>query len=139
MDYAETLTKKRLIGVLSGEESDILPDEDYQGGGSFVYCELAKLNQNYADRIQDAADDDTLAAIWEEMKMTGFISYKVNPSDIDTSAEEFVSLSLDDKKKLLMELLDNNHLYVNYCDMEDETFGISEADKAFTKSFYGEV
>ena len=35
-------------------------------------------------------------------------------------------------------LLDKNLLYVNYCDIDDQEFGISEADKAFTKSFYGD-
>lgn len=70
---------------------------------------------------------------------TGFISYKVNPKDIDTASEDFTALSLNDKKTLLMELLDKNQLYINYCDMEDETFAVSEEDKAFTKSFYGEV
>ena len=73
------------------------------------------------------------------MQKSGFISYKINPKDIDTTSEDFTALSLDDKKKLLMELLDKNQLYVNYCDIDDETFEISEEDKAFTKSFYGEV
>ena len=74
----------------------------------------------------------------EEIIKTGFISYKINPSDIDTSADDFKALSLDDKKRLLMELIDKNQLYVNYCDIDDETFDISAEDKAFTKSFYGE-
>lgn len=38
-----------------------------------------------------------------------------------------------------MELLDKNLLYVNYCDIDDEEYGISAEDKAFTRSFYGEV
>lgn len=138
MNYADTITKARLRGVLAGAENDILPDEDYLGGGSFIYCELSELNQKYADRIQVAVDDDTLVHIWEEMKKTGFISSKIDPKKIDTEADDFKSLSLDDKKKLLMELLDLNQLYVNYCDIDDESFGISDADKAFTKSFYGE-
>jgi len=37
-----------------------------------------------------------------------------------------------------MELLDQNLLYVNYCDIDDEEYKISDEDKAFTKSFYGE-
>ena len=37
-----------------------------------------------------------------------------------------------------MELLDLNQLYINYCDIDDETFGVSDGDKAFTKSFYGD-
>lgn len=36
----------------------------------------------------------------------------------------------------LIELLDKNQLYVNYDDIDDEEFNISESDKEFTKSFY---
>ena len=129
---------RRLCKVMDGEQSGVSSRNNWQGGGSFVYCELAKLNQNYADRIQGATDNETLAEIWEEMKETGFISYKVNPKEIDTNSEEFSDLSFADKQRLLMELLDKNQLYINYCDIDDETFGVSEADKKFTKSFYGE-
>ncbi len=73
------------------------------------------------------------------MLATGFISSKVNPKDIDSSRSEFVELSLENQKQLLMELLDKNLLYVNYCDIDDEEFNISDDDKAFTHSFYGEV
>jgi adenine-specific DNA-methyltransferase len=51
----------------------------------------------------------------------------------------FPDLSLEDQKRFLMALLDKNQLYVNYCDMEDETFAVAEEDKAFTNSFYGEM
>ncbi len=139
MDYIETVSIPRLIKVIQGEQTGISKDVSWHGGGSFVYCELAKSNQKFVDEIQDAKDSETLSRIWGEIKKTGFISYKVNPKDIDTDAKEFRELSLENQKRLLMELLDKNQLYVNYCDMEDETFGISEDDKAFTKSFYGEV
>lgn len=72
------------------------------------------------------------------MIKSGFISCKVNPADIDETASDFEALSIDDQKRFLMELLDKNLLYVNYCDMDDEDFGISYADKAFTRSFYKE-
>ena len=107
--------------------------------GSFVYCELAKLNQKYVDDIQAASNDAEIVTIWQDILKTGFISCKVNPKDIDLGDADFTELSLSDKKRFLMEMLDKNQLYVNYCDIEDETFAISEEDKAFTKSFYGEV
>lgn len=72
------------------------------------------------------------------MKKIGFISYKVNPAAIDEAADDFIKLTLSDKKRFLAEILDKNLLYVNKCDMDDAEYGISEADKAFTKSFYGE-
>lgn len=140
MDGQIDIQMDRLSKTVSGEDRGTLAISlNWQGGGSFVYCELAKLNQNYADRIQAANDDNALVQVWTEMQETGFISSNINPKDIDTEADDFKALSLDDKKKLLMELLDLNQLYINYCDIDDETFAVSDADKAFTKSFYGEV
>lgn len=138
MDYIERLAVARLDKVIEGEQGGVSADVKWSGGGSFVYCELAKLNQNLVDRIEIAVDDTELISIWNDMLATGFISCKINPKDIDLEDVEFTELSLDDKKRFLMELLDKNQLYINYCDMEDETFAVSEEDKAFTNSFYGE-
>lgn len=139
MDYIKTFIIERLKKVIEGEQGGISKVINWHGGGSFVYCELAKLNQAVVEQIEAAEDDKTLLAIWDKMKETGFISYKVNPSDIDAAAKDFLSLSLDDKKRFLMELLDKNLLYVNYCDMDDAEYAISDTDKAFTKNFYREA
>ena len=137
MDYIEDIAVERMKKVLEGEQGGISHAVNWYGGGSFVYCELAKLNQNYIERIEKAKDEE-LIPIWEEIKKTGFISYKVNPKDIDENIEDFKALSSENKKRLLMELLDKNQLYINYCDIDDESYAVSDADKAFTKSFYGE-
>ncbi len=139
MDYIETLAVERLCKVISGEDGGISKLVNWKGGGSFIYFELSKLNKNYAESIESAQDDTALISIYAELLKTGFISSNVNTKEINPESEDFVSLSIDDKKRLLMELLDKNQLYVNYCDIDDETFGISEEDKAFTRSFYGEV
>lgn len=139
LDYGNDDCTVRLANVIKGEQGGISKYVNWQGGGSFIYCELAKLNQNFVDAIEKATTDDELSKLYANILETDFISYKVNPKDIDTNSEDFIKLSIDDKKKLLMELLDNNQLYVNYCDIDDETYKISEEDKAFTKSFYGEI
>lgn len=139
MDYIEDITLDRLQKVINGDSSGISGDVNWQGGGSFVYCELAKANQNFVDEIQTATTVDEIKDIYNRIIETGFISSKVNPKDIDDNADDFYSLSIDDQKRFLMELLDKNLLYVNYCDIDDEEYGISAEDKAFTRSFYGEV
>ncbi len=136
MDYINYVAVERLKKVINGEQFGVSKDVNWQGGGSFVYCELAKLNQNFVDEIEKATTDEEVTKLYADILETGFISYKVNPTDIDTNSEDFIKLSIDDKKKLLMELLDKNQLYVNYCDIDDKTYGISEEDKAFTRSFY---
>lgn len=139
MDYIETVTIERLKKVIQGEQGGISKEVDWQGGGSFIYCELGKLNQSFADEIQVAPDADIIQDIYNRILSTGFISCKIDPVDIDNAVADFEALSLDDRKRFLMELLDKNLLYVNLCDIDDVEFTISEADKAFTKSFYKEV
>ena len=129
---------RRLNKVILGEQSGISKRNNWQGGGSFVYCELAKLNQNYVDKIESVTVDAELVALLAEIIETDFISCKVNPAEIKENAKSFEELSIEDKKRFLMELLDKNQLYVNYCDINDENYHISEEDKAFTKSFYGD-
>ena len=138
MDYIENITCQRLINVVQGDTRGVSAQYEWQGGGSFVYCELAKLNQNYVDELQSATTEEEIKDIYSRVMKSGFISSKVDPKEINENIDDFYALSLDDQKRFLMELLDKNLLYVNYCDIDDQEFGISEADKAFTKSFYGD-
>lgn len=129
---------RRINKVIAGEQSGISKRNNWQGGDSFVYCELAQLNQRFVDKIQSAEDDKQLAEIWNDMAKSGFISCYVNPKDINPETEDFKALSFEDKKRLLLALLDKNMLYVNCCDIDDETYVVSDEDKAFTRSFYKE-
>lgn len=139
MDYIGDITLSRLFNVIKGsDKKGVTKALAWKGGGAFVYCELAKLNQAVVDEIEAATDEATLSSIYEKMIESGFISYKVNPAKVVEAADDYTALSLEDKKRFLMEILDKNMLYVNYCDMDDIEFGISEEDKAFTRSFYKE-
>ena len=39
-------------------------------------------------------------------------------------------------KQYLIEVLDKNQLYVNYSEINDETFKVSKVDKELNKQFY---
>ena len=79
-----------------------------------------------------------LESIYDDILKTGFISYKVNPNELFENSDGFNSLSIDEKKMFLIELLDKNLLYVNYCDIDDKEYCINEDDKSFSSSFYKE-
>ena len=138
MESQIAIIKARLEKVINGDTAGVSKVTNWHGGGSFVYCELAKSNQKYVERIKAAKKDSELEKIWNEMLVTGFISCKIDPAKFSMKDEDFKELSLKDKKRILMDLLDMNQLYVNYCDIDDKTFKVSAADKAFTKSFYGD-
>ena len=136
MDYAETLTKARICGVLRGGENDVLPESGWRGGGSFLYCRLAKLNEAFAEEIAAAGPED-LPDLCRRMVDTGLISSRVTRADLQAAEADLAALSLPDRKRFLLELLDKNQLYVNLCDMEDAEFAVSPEDRAFNHSFYG--
>jgi len=125
MDYIETITKERVKKLL----------KDY--GGDFVYLELMKWNKNFVERIQKAKTKDELKKLWETMKEKAFLSYKVDIKTVDENAKDFADLSIEDQKRFLLECLDKNHLYVNYSEIDDEEYGVSEDDKKLNKEFYG--
>lgn len=103
---------------------------------SFIFNELQQANQQWVEEIKAAEDAQTLSKIWERMKEKAFISYKVDVQAIDKHAEDFAQLSLEDQQRFLIEVLDKNQLYVNYSEMDDEDYGVSEEDKKLTKAFY---
>ncbi|WP_315008238.1 hypothetical protein [uncultured Granulicatella sp.] len=53
----------------------------------------------------------------EQIKKSSFLSYRVEAKKLHK--EEFSRLSLVDQKQLLIELIDQNNLYVNYSDIDD--------------------
>ena len=137
MDYIESITKERLIKVINGEQGGISKSVNWHGGGSFVYCELKELNHKYIDEIQ-VADDNKLNDLYKEITNSEFISYKADINKLKESEQDFKELSTEDKRSFLIQVLDKNLLYVNYCDMEDEDLAVTEEEKAFARSFYGE-
>ena len=136
MDYIEDTACNRLTKVIEGEQGGISKSVNWQGGGSFVYCELAKANQQFADDIEHASSSEELTTIWEQMQETGFLSWKVNPKEIDANADDFTTLAIEDQKRFLIECLDKNMLYVPYSEIDNAEFGISENDKKINNQFY---
>lgn len=129
----------RLPEVINGDQSGISKSVGWTGGGSFVYCELAKANQNYIDELQELTSKEDIKELYERIINTGFISCNVDLKKVSENASEFDELSIDEQKQFIMELIDMNLLYINYCDIEDEEFAVSEDDKEFTKSVYRRV
>lgn len=136
LDYGQNDGVNRLKNVISGDKTGISEDYNWNGGGSFIYYELAEFNDRFSKQIKSAKTTKDLKQIWGRIKEDGFISYKVNPKEIDKNISEFEQLSLKDQKKFLIEVLDKNHLYVNYSEIDDKDYKISEEDKKLNKKFY---
>lgn len=138
LDYDENDSVVRLNNVIRGDKSGIseLDDIKWQGGGSFIYVELAQANQIFVDKIQDSKNTKELLKVWGEMKTTAFLSYKIKPEDIDATKKDFESLSFEDQQKFLISILDKNLLYVPYSEIEDATYRVSQEDIDLNHKFY---
>lgn len=136
LDSQIEMSMKRLKNVAKGEQSGISRLVKWQGGGSFIYCELAKANDEFVEKIQTATTTEALQAIWTQMIDTGYLNYKIDIATIDASAADFEALSIENQKRFLIECLDKNLLYVPLSDIDNEEYNISDEDKRLTKEFY---
>jgi len=136
LDYGKNSAVVRLKNVIKGDQTGISKSVGWKDGGDFVYLELMKWNENFVQDIKKAKTKEELKKLWETMKKKAFLSYKVDIKAVDKNAKDFDDLSIEDQKRFLLECLDKNHLYVNYSEIDDEEYGVSEEDKKINKEFY---
>lgn len=136
MDYINTVSVPRLKKVIEGEQGGISKDVDWQGGGSFVYAELASLNERYVKDIQQASNEAELEKVLSTMKESAYLNFKVDLERVSSKDKGYNALSLEEKKEVLIQVLDMNQLYLSYSEIEDEQYKIPEDVKAFNHSFY---
>lgn len=137
MDYIQDITKERLKKVIDGEQGGISKVVEWKGGGSFVYAELMPFNAIYRERIEASQDEKELEAIYKDLEEKAFLDYRVDLQKI-LADQDFKNMSLENKKKTLRLILDENMDYIPLGDIEDKTYGIDEDTIRLNKMFYGE-
>ena len=135
MNYVEDISVKRLSKVIEGEQTGISKAVNWKGGGSFVYCELLE-NVNLIINKINLATENNILEVKEEVYSDERIIPYVTREELKKADENFRYLSLEEKKMALINIVDKNKLYVNYSDIEDETFEMTKNDKKFSESFY---
>lgn len=137
LDYGKNSAVVRLKNVINGDQSGISKVVNWKGGGDFVYCEPKELNELFVRKLLKVKRKAELLKIWNEMKRNGFLSYRVDKRLFNENIEEFKKLPVDEQRRLLIECLDKNHLYVNYSEIEDRQYKVSRGDIAINRKFYG--
>ena len=140
MDYIETLAVERLKKVINGEQSGISKAVNWQGGGEFVYAELAPFNETAKQQILACENSDGIKTLFEDLCERYFLKYNVSVNDFGQIIQEpeFQSLPLDEQKQMVLEMLDLNQMYVSLSEMDDEQFAgcLNDDDKALSRAFY---
>jgi adenine-specific DNA-methyltransferase len=139
MDYIETIAVERLKKVIGGEQGGISKSVNWQGGGEFIYCELAKWNETAKEKINECASLDKLVELFDTLYDKYFLNYNLKIKEFKEEIileDNFRNLSLEEQKSMFLNMLDLNQMYVNESEMEDTKYDLSEGDIALTKKFY---
>ncbi len=137
MHYIESITKERLKKVLAGEQGGISKAVGYQGGGSFIYLELAPLNAKIKEQITKAESQKELELLLDKIKKEAFLDYRVKLKE-DLKDPSYQNASLEEQKLILKACLDKNMDYILYENMSDSAYKIDEKTQELNKIFYGE-
>jgi len=128
MDYVSSLTSERIDRAIA----------KFSFKESFVYAELKELNAVFISRLQKCSSKKELRAIWREILESAFISYQA----IDRkriSFDDLAQFNVDEIRTFMLEMIDQNHLYVPITEIDDESFMVDAKDKELNKDFYGDL
>lgn len=135
MEYIESVTVERMKKVITGEQGGISKDVNWQGEGDFMYCELKNDAKDFKNSVIESQSTEKLMELLNFAKKSSFLSYRIEPKKL--KEKEFLALSFAEQKQLLLEIIDQNNLYVNFSDIDDDTYRISEYEKKLNREFYG--
>lgn len=127
MHYVESVTVPRIHQVIKNNSEN-----------KFIYCELKMINEEYIQKIILSQNNKELMELLYEIKENAFISYRVDIDVFKDNDKEFIDLTLDEQKKILIEMLNKNMLYLPLTEIDDESFNVLEKDKKLNSIFYTE-
>lgn len=136
MTYETDYMPERLKKVIAGEQGGISESVNWNGGGSFVYAELQHLNQQFVSEIKHAETDEDLITVLASIKEQAYLDFKIKIEKLSFENAEFSALTISEKKKILIEIMDANQMYLSYSEIDDESYRVSESTKNLNHSFF---
>lgn len=136
MDYIEEVAVKRLKKVIEGEQGGVSAEVSWQGGGSFKYMELMKLNMTFLDKLNTIESENELDGLLIEVMRSPFLNYRLADIIHSNTDYNFTALSYEDKRRWIIELLDKNQLYINFSELEDKDHMVSTKDILLNRKIY---
>lgn len=130
---------RRLSEVINSDTTGISNAVNWQGGGDFVYLELARWNEEAKEKILSATNLEELEKFFDELYERYFLNYNVKTKEFKEKTlkeDEFRNISLDKQKKLFVEMLDMNQMYVNFSERNDSKYNLNSDDIQLSEEFY---
>lgn len=141
LNYNENDSLVRLQSVINGDETGISKIINWNGGGEFVYCELAPYNEKAKEEINKCNTLDELEKIFDTLYDKYFLNYNLKVKEFKEKVmkeENFKALTLEQQKEMFLTMLDLNQMYVQYSEMKDNKYGIDKVSQELTNKFYSD-
>lgn len=138
-EIQEMLETSKVASQQDFDTGGISKAVNWQGGGDFIYFEMAKWNEKAKEIILEAESLGELIEFFDKMCEKYFLNYNLKIQEFRDKIiqeESFQNLPLAEQKQIFMAMLDNNQMYVNASEMSDAKFSISEEEQALTEEFY---
>ena len=98
--------------------------------------ELKKYNQDFLDRLMEVTSISDVEAVYADMQKNAFLKFFFDKKEFEKD-ENFRSKSWEERRDMLVEILDENQLYLNLQDMRDSKHKVSNDEMILTDRFYG--
>ena len=139
LDSQLDISLQRFQNVVNGDQTGVSKEVKWEGGGSFIYCELAKSNEQAKESILASENLEELLKLFDSLYVKYFLNYNLKIKDfkeVVINEEEFKELSLNEQKNMFLAMLDLNQMYIQKSEMSDKKYLISKEDQRVTDDFY---
>lgn len=103
---------------------------------SFCYFELKKYNQAFLDRLMEVTSISDVEEVYSDMQKNAFLKFFFDKKEFEKD-ENFRSKTWEQRRNMLVDILDENQLYLNLLDMRDAKYKVNNDEMALTERFYG--
>jgi adenine-specific DNA-methyltransferase len=137
MDYGDDDPTIRIQRVINGDSAGISGDSDvsWTGGGSVILMNIAENAARYREAI-NVCTPENVDSIYIQLTESYVLSYRTSKEALLKELETFKTLTFDLKVEALSEMVDANHLYVNFEDIDEFENLFSSSDLAANLEFY---
>ena len=139
--YYENSSITRLQNVINGDKTGISEIINWNGGGEFIYCELAPYNEKAKEEINNCNTLDELEKLFDILYDKYFLNYNLKIKEFKGKVikeENFKALTLEQQKEMFLTMLDLNQMYVQYSEMTDSKYCIDKVFQELTNKFYSD-
>ena len=141
LEYYENSSITRLQNVINGDKTGISEIINWNGGGEFIYCELAPYNEKAKEEINNCNTLDELEKLFDILYDKYFLDYNLKIKEFKGKVikeENFKALTLEQQKEMFLTMLDLNQMYVQYSEMTDSKYCIDKVFQELTNKFYSD-